>query len=66
MPFLSVPISPKFPEELKLPVTENELSSYVAVNVPEFVASHISPAQFNGLSGSSLAGLILRALPDFE
>jgi hypothetical protein len=64
-PFLSVPISPKFPEELKLPCAEKLPSLYAREKVPEFVAIHISPAQLKGLSGSAEVGRTWRGMPDF-
>jgi hypothetical protein len=51
-PFLSVPISPNKPEELKLPWAIKLPSLWETENVPEFVAIHISPAQSNALIGS--------------
>jgi hypothetical protein len=60
-PFLSVPISPKLPEELKLPVAAKLPSAYATEKVPEFVA--VLSAQLNGLSGSRDVGRTLRGEP---
>ena len=53
------------PEELKLPVAEKLPSLWATEKVPEFVAIHILPAQWNALSGSCDVGSIVRGLPDF-
>ena len=53
------------PEELKLPVAEKLPSLWATEKVPEFVAFHILPAQWNALSGSWEAGTIVRGMPDF-
>jgi hypothetical protein len=64
-PFLSVPISPKLPDELKLPTAAKLPSLYATEKVPEFVAIHIFPDQVKGLRGSLDVGRTLRGMLDF-